>query len=79
MIMSDICLNKELEKLKKDKLIFERELECERAKIAKTLIDGGMGKEIDDVLSGRKTIKVSFLEKTKYKIKFYLDRIFNLF
>ena len=43
------------------------------------MLRGSMGKDIDDVLSGKVKVKLSFFEKMKYKINFWLDKIFNTF
>lgn len=73
-----IDTNRELNQLNNDKKIIEMELSNERDRIANLLM-GEMGKDIDDVLCGKKVVKLSFFEKVKYKIKFFLDNLFKTF
>jgi hypothetical protein len=44
-----------------------------------SLLKGEMGKDIDDVLSGKVKVKLSFWERVKYKTRHFLDVIFNMF
>ena len=37
-----------------------------------------MGKDIDDVLKGKVKIKLSWKEKMKYKIKYYINKLFEI-
>ena len=39
------------------------------------MLNGSMGKDIDDVLSGKKQVKLTWRQKMKYKI----DNFFKLF
>lgn len=73
-----IDTNRELNQLNNDRKKMEIELSNERDRIASLLI-GEMGKDIDDVLCGKKIVKLSFFEKVKYKIKFFLDNLFKTF
>ena len=40
------------------------------------MLNGSMGKDIDDVLSGKKQVKLTWKEKMKYKIDNFL-KLFN--
>lgn len=71
-------INKELTNINNDKIIFEHELKTHRDNIAH-MLKTDMGKDIDDVLSGKKIVKLSFFEKIKYKTKYYLNILFNTF
>lgn len=71
-------LNKELKELEKDKVLFEYELRQEQEKMQHFLL-GEMGRDIDAVLSGKKTVDMSFQERMKYKIKHIFEKIFNIF
>jgi len=71
-------INKELTNINNDKIIFEHELKTHRDNIAH-MLKTDMGKDIDDVLSGKKIVKLSFFEKIKYKTKHYLNILFNTF
>lgn len=73
-----IDTNRELNQLNNDRKKMEIELSNERDRIASLLI-GEMGKDIDDVLCGKKIVKLSFFEKVKYKAKFFLDKLFKTF
>lgn len=71
-------INKELTNINNDKIIFEHELKMHRDNIAH-MLKTDMGKDIDDVLSGKKIVKLSFFEKFKYKAKYYINILFNTF
>lgn len=71
-------INKELTNINNDKIIFEHELKTHRDNIAH-MLKTDMGKDIDDVLSGKKIVTLSFFEKFKYKTKYYLNLLFNTF
>lgn len=73
-----IDTNRELNQLQNDKKKMEIELLNERDRIAHLLI-GEMGKDIDEVLCGKKIVKLSFWEKVKYKINFFLEKLFKTF
>lgn len=71
-----MVLEKELDGLKKDKLGYELELQSHQRNLLQEL-KGDMGKDIEDVLSGKVKVKVPFWQKVKYKIRYLLERIFN--
>lgn len=71
-------INKELTNINNDKIIFEHELKTHRDNIAH-MLKTDMGKDIDDVLSGKKIVKLSLFEKIKYKTKYYMNILFNTF
>jgi hypothetical protein len=75
--MSNWEINKELSELNKDKKIFKEELEKHKNQMAHLLLNE-MGKDIDDVINGNVKIKLSFKEKIKYKLKYFLDKIFSV-
>ena len=71
-------LNREVRNLENDKKMSILAIKNEQEKMAR-MLRGSMGKDIDDVLSGKVKVKLSFFEKMKYKINFWLDKIFNTF
>lgn len=71
-------LDEELDKLKKEKKSLEMSLDNRKQEIANMLMSE-MGKDIDDVLSGRKKVKLSFFERMKYNFRFYIDKFFKMF
>lgn len=73
-----IELDRELKQLESERKQIEAELSNERDRIA-LMLKNGMGKDIDDVLSGRTIVKLSFKEKIKYKVKGFFDRLFGAF
>ena len=70
----DYNLQREIRGLKNDKLMSERAVNYEKNKWA-NLLSGEMGKDINDVLSGKVKVKLSWKERYKYKIK----RLINSF
>lgn len=76
--MSDALLNKELRGLESDRLMTKLAVENERNRYA-NLLKGDMGKDIDDVLSGKIVVKLTAKEKFKYKLKSFFDRLFKMF
>ena len=64
----DYNLHREIRGLKNDKLMSQRAVNFERNKWAK-LLNGEMGKDIDDVLSGKVKVKLTFKEIVSYKLK----------
>lgn len=76
--MTDALLNKELRGLESDRLMTKLAVENERDRYA-NLLNGGMGKDIDDVLSGKVVVKLTTKEKFKYKLKSFFDRLFKMF
>ncbi len=71
-------LNREVRNLENDKKMSILAIKNEQEKMAR-MLRGSMGKDIDDVLSGKVKVKLSFFEKMKYKINFWLVKIFNTF
>lgn len=74
----DFNIDEELDKMNKEKKSLEMALDNRRNEIASMLMSD-MGKDIDDVLSGKKKVKLSFFEKVKYSFRFYIDKLFKLF
>lgn len=73
--MSNWELNRELKEINKERDIYSKELDNKRQHMADMLL-GDMGKDIENVLSGNVKIKLTFWEKLKYKIRYYIDIIF---
>lgn len=71
-------LNREVRNLENDKKMSILAIKNEQEKMAR-MLRGSMGKDIDDVLSGKVKVKLSFFEKMKYKVRFLVDKIFNTF
>lgn len=76
--MTDTLVNKELRGLESDRLMTKLAVENERNRYA-DLLRGNMGKDIDDVLSGKIVVKLTRREKLKYKLKSFFDRLFKMF
>ncbi len=61
----------------------EKEASMKALEIAKNqyaeMLLGDMGKDIEDVLSGRVKVKLSWKEKMKYKIRGFIDTILKIF
>ena len=74
----DYELNRELRGWKNDKIMTERAVDFEKNHWA-DLLKGEMGKDIDDVLSGKKKVKLTFNEVLNYKFKFYKNMIKKMF
>lgn len=74
----DYELNRELRGWKNDKIMTERAVDFEKNRWAE-LLKGEMGKDIDDVLSGKKKVKLTFNEVLNYKLKFYKNKIKKMF
>lgn len=75
---ADYELNRELRGWKNDKIMTERAVDFEKNRWAE-LLKGEMGKDIDDVLSGKKKVKLTFNEVLNYKLKFYKNKIKKMF
>lgn len=71
-------IDRELKQLKSDRLSNEIELSRQQNKLAE-LLRGEMGKDIQDVINGRKVVKLSFYEKLRYKVNHIIDSFFKLF
>ena len=76
--MSDFELNRELRELKKENDSYEAELSRQRQLMAQSLKEE-MGRDMMDVLSGKVQVKLSLWERIKYKIRFYIDKLFEIF
>ena len=74
MPMGDYELNRELRGLKNDKLMTDRAVDAEKRIWAEKL-RGEVGKDINDVLSGKKKVKLTFGEVVSYKLKYYKNKI----
>jgi hypothetical protein len=76
--MNDPQVRRELRGLESDRRHTELAVQNQRDRYA-NLLKGEMGKDIDDVLSGKVKVKLSFWERVKYKTRHFLDVIFNMF
>lgn len=70
-------INKELEELNREKTLNKLSLEREQNRLLE-LFKNGMGNDIDNVLSGKEKVQLTFCEKIKYKIRFFFDSLFNI-
>lgn len=71
-------LNKELRGLKNDQKMTERNIAQQQENIANKL-NGEMGKDMMEVISGKKKITISKWEKVKFSMKRITDKIFEFF
>ena len=76
--MSEFELNRELREWRKENNNYEAELSRQRQIMAQSLKEE-MGRDMMNVLSGKVQIKLSLWERIKYKIRFYLDKLFEIF
>ena len=76
--MSEFELNRELREWQKENNNYEAELSRQRQLMAQSLKEE-MGRDMMNVLSGKVQIKLSLWERIKYKIRFYLDKLFEIF
>lgn len=76
--MSNIAANREKRALDNDRLMSRRALNFQQRRIAEELL-GDMGKDMDDVLSGKVKVKLPLLMRIKYKINFWLNKFFKTF
>lgn len=76
--MSNIAANREKRALDNDRLMSRRALNFQQRRIAQELL-GDMGKDMDDVLSGKVKVKLPLLMRIKYKINFWLNKFFKTF
>ena len=76
----DYGLNLENEKklLDSERNASMKALENTRNQYAEMLL-GSMGKDIEDVLSGKVKVKLTWKEKMKYKIRGFIDTILKIF
>ena len=73
----DSEIAKETERLKLDKLEIEESLKSVRNRYANLLL-GDMGKDINDVTSGKIFVRFSTWEKIKYSIKSFFNRLLKM-
>mgnify|MGYP000980706694 FL=1 len=71
-------LNKELRGLKNDQKMTERNIAQQQESIANKL-NGEMGKDMMEVISGKKKITISKWNKFKFSLKRITDKIFEFF
>ena len=76
--MSNIAANREKRALDNDRLMSRRAINFQQRRIAEELL-GDMGKDMDDVLSGKVKVKLPLLTRIKYKINFWLNKFFKTF
>ena len=76
--MSNIAANREKRALDNDRLMSRRALNFQQRRIAEELL-GDMGKDMDDVLRGKVKVKLPLLMRIKYKINFWLNKLFKTF
>ena len=76
--MTNIAANREKKALENDILMSRRALNFQQRKIAQELL-GNMGKDIDSVLSGKVKVKLPFLMRLRYKVNFWIDKLFKTF
>lgn len=76
--MTNIAANREKKALENDRLMSRRALNFQQRKIAQELL-GDMGKDIDSVLSGKVKVKLPFLMGLRYKVNFWIDKLFKTF
>ena len=75
--MSNWELNRELKEIDKEREVFTQELTNKRQHMANLLLND-MGKDMDDVLKGKVKVKLSWKERMKYKIKYYINKLFEI-
>ena len=69
---------REVVHLRNDKKMTERALMSQRNEWNR-LLNGSLGKDMEDVLSGKKKVKLSFKERLNYKIKLFKNKLRKLF
>lgn len=67
-------IERELKMLENDKKSGSAALKSEQYRMSRLLL-GEMGKDMDEVLSGRKKVRVTWMEKFRYKTKRFLNMI----
>lgn len=70
----DYELARETRGLRNDKIMTERAVDYEKNRWAE-MLKGNLGKDIDDVLSGKKKVRLTFNEVINYKLRFYKNKI----
>ena len=68
--MTDLAVSREKKALDSEKNMSRKALSFQRNKIAEELL-GGMGKDMEDVLSGKVKVRLPFFTRLKYKIVFF--------
>ena len=76
--MVDIQLQREINALSGDLAVTKLAVNNMQIEMEE-LLKGEMGKDIRDVLNGKKIIKLGFFEKIKFKIRNLFRRIFKMF
>ena len=71
-------IERELKGLENDREMSEKALESHKERYAKMML-GGLGEDIDAVLSGKRKVKLTFKERVKYKTRRIMDFIFDMF
>ena len=74
--MTDLAVSREKKALDSEKNMSRKALSFQRNKIAEELL-GGMGKDMEDVLSGKVKVRLPFFMRLKYKINFFVNKIFK--
>ncbi len=74
--MSDVGVNRELITLKSEQKLNEMALKGHQTMIA-NMLNGSMGKDMKEVLSGKKKVKLSPWRKIRYKFLYYLKMLTN--
>lgn len=69
---------REVVHLRNDKKMTERALMSQRNEWNR-LLNGSLGKDMEDVLSGKKKVTLSFKERLNYKIKLFKNKLRKLF
>lgn len=78
MAMETWNIERELKGLEKDRELSEKALESHKERYAQMMREG-IGEDIDAVLSGKRTVKLSFKERVKYRTRRIMDLIFDMF
>lgn len=69
-------LNREYRELENEKKLYNRIIKSEQETFAKSL-KGSIGKDMEEVLTGKKVVKLSLIETINYKIKKFLTKLFK--
>lgn len=73
-----IEVNRELREINRERKLYQFELNKEQTKIAQAL-KSEMGEDMKKVLQGEREISLPLSVKIKYKIKNFINKIFNTF
>ena len=76
--MGSYELDREIRGLRNDKIMTERAVEFERNRWANKL-RGNVGKDINDVLSGKVKVKLTLKESLRYKFRYYKNKFRKIF